>query len=168
MTTVDTDGVRNRRWIFEKVEGMALYTLMANVVRAVGRIVVWVEAAAELSTMSSSRWDRTLPNPDVPNTEWPRTDRTSPWLFGVAEPDAGRPDAGVGLGRQDDQHVGDQEDDGGEDGGPSGHRGGIGGLLVDRHRGVPSPVDEQHQQDAVDERRCRRHVEGVEPAPGRA
>ena len=59
---------------------------MARDVRAVGRMVVWVEAAAELRTMSSSRWVSTLPTPEVPNTEWPRTDRTSPWLAGLPSP----------------------------------------------------------------------------------
>ena len=39
---------------------------MDRVVRAVGRIVVWVEAAAELSTMRRSRWVRTLAKPEVP------------------------------------------------------------------------------------------------------
>ena len=32
-------------------------------------------------------------------------------VVGVAEPDALGPDAGVGLGREDHQHVGDEEDD---------------------------------------------------------
>ena len=59
---------------------------MASEVRAVGRMVVWVEAAAELSTMRSSRCANTLPNVDVPNTEWPRTDSTSPWLAGLPRP----------------------------------------------------------------------------------
>ena len=35
---------------------MALYTAMDSVVRAVGRMVVCVEAAAELSTINSSSW----------------------------------------------------------------------------------------------------------------
>ena len=66
--------------------GIALYTPMARVVRAVGRIVVWVDAAAELRTISNSRWTRKFPNPLVPNTEWPRTDSTSPWLSGFPSP----------------------------------------------------------------------------------
>ena len=56
---------------------MALYTPMARVVRAVGRMVVCVEAAAELSTIRSSRWKRKLPNPEVPNTECPSAENTS-------------------------------------------------------------------------------------------
>ena len=77
MATVDTVGVRKRLWIRENARGTALYTPMASVVRAVGRMVVCVEAAAELSTISSSRWNRKLPNPDVPNTECPSAERTS-------------------------------------------------------------------------------------------
>ncbi len=59
---------------------------MDSVVRAVGRIVVWVDAAAEESTIRISRWDRTLPSVPPPNTEVPRTDSTSPALFGLARP----------------------------------------------------------------------------------
>ena len=55
-------------------------------VRAVGRIVVWVEAAAELSTMSSSSRDRKVPKPDPPKTAVPSTESTSPVLFGLARP----------------------------------------------------------------------------------
>jgi hypothetical protein len=40
-------------------------------------MVVWVEAAAELRTINSSKWKKTLPVLDVPNTEWPRVERTS-------------------------------------------------------------------------------------------
>ena len=57
-----------------------------SVVRAVGRIVVWVDAAAEDSTMRISRWLRKVPNPLVPKTEEPRTEITSPALFGLARP----------------------------------------------------------------------------------
>ncbi len=56
MTTVDTVGVRNRGLTFAKDFGSALYAAMDRVVRAVGRIVVCVDAAAEDSTISSSRW----------------------------------------------------------------------------------------------------------------
>src|ERR1700683_1106296 len=86
MVRVDTVGVRYRRWILPKASGMALNTAMDSVVRAVGRMVVWVEAAAELSTISSSRWDRKLPSPDVPKIDDPSTDRTSPTLLGLESP----------------------------------------------------------------------------------
>src|SRR6516165_4615952 len=75
---VDTVGVRWRGWIFANEDGIALYTAIDSVVRAVGRIVVWVEAAAEDSTISSSRWVRNDPNAEVPNTRLPWTDNTSP------------------------------------------------------------------------------------------
>ena len=55
-----------------------MYTAIDRVVRAVGRIVVWVEAAAEDSTISSSRWLRNEPQADVPKTRLPWTDSTSP------------------------------------------------------------------------------------------
>jgi len=46
-------------------------------VRAVGRIVVWVDAAAELSTIRISSRERTSPMPLVPNTSPPRVESTS-------------------------------------------------------------------------------------------
>ena len=55
-------------------------------VRAVGRIVVWVEAAAEDSTISSSSWVRNEPKPEEPKTAPPRTDSTSPALSGLPRP----------------------------------------------------------------------------------
>src|SRR5580658_3868418 len=86
MVSVDTVGVRYRLWILPKASGMALNTAMDNVVRAVGRMVVWVEAAAELSTMRRRRWERKLPNPEDPKMELPRTERTSPVLLGLERP----------------------------------------------------------------------------------
>jgi hypothetical protein len=47
---VDTAGVKNRGWISPRRSGIALYLAIDSVVRAVGRIVVWVDAAAEVST----------------------------------------------------------------------------------------------------------------------
>src|SRR5215475_11632077 len=91
MAIVDTVGVRYRGWIFAKTEGIALYTAIDRVVRAVGRIVVCVEAAAEESTISSSRWVRTDPKPEWPNTASPWIDSTSPAFAGIS-------DKGNGLG----------------------------------------------------------------------
>ena len=65
---------------------MALYTAIDRVVRAVGRIVVCVDAAAEDSTMSSSRWVRKEPKADVPKTRLPWTDSTSPALATLPRP----------------------------------------------------------------------------------
>ena len=59
---------------------------MDRVVRAVGRIVVWVEAAADVSTIRISRWDRKLPSPLPPNTALPSTDSTSPELSWLPSP----------------------------------------------------------------------------------
>src|ERR1700722_7719474 len=86
MATVDTVGARNLLWILAKVEGIALYTAMDNVVRAVGRIVVCVDAAAELSTMRISRWERNEPNPLLPKTALPRTEITSTVLSLLPSP----------------------------------------------------------------------------------
>src|SRR5690348_1630571 len=86
MVIVDTVGVRYRRCILENSGGIALYTAIDSVVRAVGRIVVWVEAAAEDSTINSSRWVRNEPQPELPNTRWPWTDSTSPALFRLPRP----------------------------------------------------------------------------------
>src|SRR5215472_16918970 len=83
---VDTVGVRYRGWIFANEDGIALYTAIDSVVRAVGRIVVCVEAAAEDSTISSSRWLRNEPKPDVPNTALPWIDSTSPALLMFPRP----------------------------------------------------------------------------------
>src|SRR5215469_12890118 len=86
MTTVDTVGVRNRGWILAKDLGMARYTAMDSVVRAVGKMVVWVDAAAEESTMISSRRKKTLPTVPLPNTAWPWMDSTSPTLLELPRP----------------------------------------------------------------------------------
>ena len=86
MTTVETVGVRCRPWMRANDFGMALYEAIDSVVRAVGRIVVWVEAAAELSTIRISRWESTLPNPEVPKTEPPSTFSTSPTFAGFPSP----------------------------------------------------------------------------------
>src|SRR5215470_13428111 len=83
---VDTVGVRYRGWIFANADGIALYTAIDSVVRAVGRIVVWVDAAAEDSTMSSSRWVRNDPNGEVPNTRLPWMDSTSPAFATLPRP----------------------------------------------------------------------------------
>src|SRR5437764_11699196 len=86
MAIVDTVGVRYRGCIFANDDGIALYTAIDSVVRAVGRIVVWVEAAAEDSTMSSSRWLRNEPKAEWPNTRPPWIDSTSPALSTLPRP----------------------------------------------------------------------------------
>ena len=66
--------------------------------RAVWRMVVCVDAAAELSTISSNRWVMKLPKPDVAEDEPPSTERTSLSWARFSSPIPG-PDTGVGLGR---------------------------------------------------------------------
>src|SRR5215469_16396079 len=86
ITTVDTVGVRYRGLILANVWGSAPYAAIDSVVRAVGKIVVWVEAAAELSTMRISSRDKTVPNPEVPKIAAPVTDSTSNWWAGFVSP----------------------------------------------------------------------------------
>jgi hypothetical protein len=55
ITRVATVGVRYFLSMVPNASGTALYTLIESIVRAVGRIVVCVDAAADESTMSSKR-----------------------------------------------------------------------------------------------------------------
>ena len=58
-----------------------------SVVRAVGRIVVWVDAAAEDSTMRMQQVaEERCRTPPLPKTEVPRTEITSPTWAGLARP----------------------------------------------------------------------------------
>ncbi len=86
MTTVAVVGVRYLRCILPKASGRALYTLIESTVRAVGRIVVCVEATAEEKIMSSSRCAKTEPIHDEPNTAVACTEKTSLQLAGFARP----------------------------------------------------------------------------------
>src|SRR5437762_2120432 len=86
MAMVENVGVWYFGCILANCFGSALYTAIDRVVRAVGRIVVWVDAAAEDSTMSSSRWVRNEPKAEVPNTALPCTDSTSPALSRLLRP----------------------------------------------------------------------------------
>ena len=49
-------------------------------------MVVWVDAAAELSTMSISSLDITVPKPDEPKIELPSTLNTSAELSSLPNP----------------------------------------------------------------------------------
>src|SRR6266481_8379811 len=86
MARVETVGVRNRGWTFANDLGIALYAAMDRVVRAVGRIVVWVDAAADDSTITSSRWKKTDPTVPLPKTAWPWIESTSPALLRLPRP----------------------------------------------------------------------------------
>src|SRR5690349_14143397 len=56
--TVDTPGVRKRGWIFAKCFGIAPWADIDSVARGVGRIVVCVEADADVSTAMISSLSR--------------------------------------------------------------------------------------------------------------
>src|SRR5580658_7431090 len=86
ITIVETVGVRYLGWILANDFGMALYVAIDSVVRAVGKIVVWVEAEAEVSTIRISRRAKNVPMPLPPKTALPRTDRSSNWWAGLARP----------------------------------------------------------------------------------
>jgi hypothetical protein len=48
-------GVRNFGWMRANLAGIALYTAIESAVRAVGRIVVWVDADADVRIEIVSR-----------------------------------------------------------------------------------------------------------------
>src|ERR1700751_852350 len=48
--SVEKVGVRKRGWMRPKISGSASHFAIDRVVRAVGRIVVWVDADADVST----------------------------------------------------------------------------------------------------------------------
>src|SRR5215469_2332957 len=86
ITRVDTVGVRYLGWILANDSGSAPYAAIDSVVRAVGKIVVCVEAAAELSTIRISSRDNTVPSPELPKIAPPVTDSTSNWWAGFISP----------------------------------------------------------------------------------
>ena len=86
MPQVDQVGVRYLEWILAKMFGAALNTAIESVVRAVGRIVVSVDAIELVMTMNSSSLVRTVPPLPVPNMLVPRTLSTSLELLGLASP----------------------------------------------------------------------------------
>src|SRR5436190_842619 len=69
---VETLGERKRGWMLPNALGIAPQRAIERVVRAVGRIVVWVDAEAEVSTAMI----KSLSSGDG-NTEPPRALRTS-------------------------------------------------------------------------------------------
>src|SRR6478609_112221 len=74
---VESVGVRYLGWILAKRAGAALNTAIDRLVRAVGRMVVWVEAEAEVSTVMASRWTMIQPTVPPPKTDSPMTANTS-------------------------------------------------------------------------------------------
>src|SRR4249919_1077119 len=86
MPTVDQVGVMNRALIRANCDGMARWAAIDRVVRAVGRIVVRVDAAAELSTISTSKWTAAVPTALLPKTAPASTEKTSSALSGLLSP----------------------------------------------------------------------------------
>ena len=78
MAMVDVVGVWKRGCIVAKCRGIARWAAIDRTVRAVGRMVVWVDAAAELSTARITSLPKVLPRTSLPSTA-----STSPWLSGL-------------------------------------------------------------------------------------
>src|ERR1700709_1207729 len=72
---VEMCGVRKRGGALPRLFGIALARAIESVVRAVGRIVVWVDAAAEESTAMIR-----ILSKGEPKTSVPRALSTSSWL----------------------------------------------------------------------------------------
>jgi hypothetical protein len=68
MRIVDTCGVRKRGCTWPSDSGIAPARAIDRLVRAVGRIVVWVDAAAEVSTAMMRILSSGEPNTCVPST----------------------------------------------------------------------------------------------------
>lgn len=86
MPMVPQVGVRNLRWTRANREGTALWTAMEKTVLARGRMVVWAEANAEVSTIRISSLDRNSPVPWLPNTASPSPENTSSALSALPSP----------------------------------------------------------------------------------
>ena len=98
MPRVETVGVRYRGWMRPSAGGTAFHRAIESVVRAVGRIVVCVEADAEVSTAMISSLSHGDPKIFVP-----RTLRTS-----LVFVDARKPVPRVRLGGGRDEEVDEQ------------------------------------------------------------
>src|SRR6478672_6425689 len=83
---VESVGVRYFGWIRANRAGIALNAAIDRLVRAVGRIVVWVEAEAEVSTQIASRWTMIQPTAPPPKTWWPIAANTSSAFASLPRP----------------------------------------------------------------------------------
>ena len=68
MRIVETSGVWKRGWMRPRIAGIALARAIDSEVRAVGRIVVWVDAAAEVSTAMITSLSSGEPSTCVPSS----------------------------------------------------------------------------------------------------
>src|SRR5664279_1765411 len=84
-------GVKYFEWIRANLVGIARYTAIDSAVRAVGRIVVWVEAAAEVRIEIASRSRPTLPSALSPYSVGPIALNTSAALSALPNPIPARP-----------------------------------------------------------------------------
>ena len=127
--------------------GNARCTAIDSAVRAAGRIVVWQLAAAELSTAMISSLTAIVAEARRCRTRSCRSlDSTSSELFGEEVGALHR------LRRERDDHEDRDEDERGEHAGEPGRRVRVLALLVDARGGVPAPVDEHREQQALGER----------------
>ena len=62
ISSVENVGVKNRGWMLPNDFGIESHFAIESVVRAVGRIVVWVDADAEVSTVMISSLSSGEPN----------------------------------------------------------------------------------------------------------
>src|SRR6478609_5568168 len=83
---VESVGVRYFGWIRANRDGIALNAAIDRLVRAVGRMVVWVEAEAEVSTQMASRCTMIQPTAPPPKTSWPIAAKTSSALSTFPRP----------------------------------------------------------------------------------
>ncbi|MBG9885091.1 hypothetical protein ABE10_00515, partial [Bacillus toyonensis] len=86
-------------------------------------------------------------------------------VVGVAQPRAVLAESGVHHRGDRDAHVGDQQQHAGQERGEAGDALGVLRLLVQGQAGVPTPVDEEREEDGLGEPAPRRHREGVQPLP---
>ena len=142
IASVETLGVWKRGWTRAKAFGSAPQFAIEIVVRAVGRIVVWVDADAEVST---GEQQELLQHAGAEHAGAEGAEN-------VVRVGAQELRAGVGLRGGRDEQVDQHEQDRREHRRAARSLGRVLRLLVDRDARVPAPVDEDPEQDAADQR----------------
>ena len=82
---VETCGVRKRGWMAPRLAGIAPARAIDSEVRAVGRIVVCVDAAAEVSTAMITSLSRPTPSTWVPSSPSASPESSLAIAFGPAK-----------------------------------------------------------------------------------
>ena len=127
-------------WTLANRFGNAPWTAIDSAVRVEGRIVVCVDADADVSTAMISSLSS-----GEPNTSPPSAASTSSWLssrnFGPWK----------AMAAIADDDVDADQDDRAQDRRDAGRARRVLGLLVDAHRRVPAPVDEDRGEHTRDE-----------------